>query len=656
MSGILILAVFVLLAAAMIARKLPALLAVPLMALATAALAGVHDLAGIVTSGAVKLAPVYATLFFGALLSRVVLQTGIAETLVTYAAEFGGDRPLVLSLLLCGVVALLFTSVQGLGAIIMIGTIVLPVMMTVGLPRAMSATLFLLAFGLGFVFNITQWRFYITLFGVERATFQNYALVLFAIQAVVIVVYALTQARGARDYATKVEAGPPPRKRAGGFALITPLVPLVLFAFFGVDPIVGFAIAALYGVLVTRPRAIVTTLVSSWIRGIEDVAPATILMIGIGMLFVASQTPQVTAAVAPLVSAVAPRSPLAYVVVFGLLSPLALYRGPLNLYGVGIGVFTVLASLHVLAPIALVAAVMAIVQVQNVCDPTNTQNVWVANFTGVSVERITRLTAPWQVGVATLGTIAVVTLGTQLFGSAPFPARAASAATLEPAGLFATPAAAHAVAVIDDGTLDGARAAHEIAQTIARGWAGYRIVAADGDPAASDCRAKPYAAAIRVAVTPLRDAGSRDVALELDDCAGWSVEVWHAQGDVQRAALDALFRVRVWSHEHPALADGVFSRGLAFDASDPRPTYFYVLFKPSDGYMRALVRPGGPAWAAGLRSGDVIDKVDGRFWWEYGTYQTQLRAYDGRPHAFDVERGKVGGAAAHVQLGEPFRG
>ena len=53
-----------------------------------------------------------------------------------------------------------------------------------------------------------------------------------------------------------------------------------------------------------------------------------------------------------------------------------------------------LATLHVLPAVALVAAVMAVVQVQNVCDPTNTQNVWVANFTGVGVERITRLTLP----------------------------------------------------------------------------------------------------------------------------------------------------------------------------------------------------------------------------------------------------------------------
>jgi hypothetical protein len=646
----------------MIARKLPALLAVPLMALATAALAGVGDLAGILTAGAVKLAPVYATLFFGALLSRVVLSTGIAETLVTYAAEFGGDQPLVLALLLSAVVAILFTTVTGLGAIIMIGTIVLPVLMTVGIPRATSATLFLLAFGLGYILNIAQWKFYSSIFGVDRTTFQSYALVLFVVQAVVLVAYALVRTRATRDYATSVIPGEPPRKRVGPAALITPVLPLVLLTVLHLDAIVAFALAALYGVLVTRPRAAVQTLIAAWIRGIEDVAPATILMIGIGMLLVAAQTPQVQAAVTPLVSAVAPRSPLGYVLLFGLLSPLALYRGPLNPYGVGIGVYTVLATLHVLPPVALVAAVMAVVQVQNVCDPTNTQNVWVANFTGVSVERITRLTLPWQVGVATLAVLAVVIAGGALFGKAPFAMPAAAAATVgaaatsEPTGLSAPLAAARTLAVLDDGSAAAQMAAHEIAAEVGRGWSGYRVVRTSGDPSASDCRAKSYAAALRVTSTPLGGDG-RDIGVELTDCAGWSVDQWHAQGaDVRRAALDALFRIRVWSREHPTLAANVFERGVAFDPADPRPTYFYVLFKPSDGYMRALVRPGGPAWAAGLRTGDVVDKLDGKFWWEYGTYQTQLRAYDGRPHTFDVQRGTVGGPAVHVDLGAPFRG
>jgi hypothetical protein len=676
LSGVAIIVVFLALAGLMIARKLPALLAVPLMALATAALAGLplqhaplpsddpkvaHDLASVVTAGAVRLAPVYATLFFGALLSRVVLSTGIAETLVTYAAEFGGDRPLVLSLLMCAVVAVLFTTVTGLGAIIMIGTIVLPVLMTVGVPRATSATLFLLAFGLGYVLNIAQWKFYGTIFGVDRTAFQSYAFVVFAIQAVVLIAYALVRARATRGYAAKVvlrepeAGGESPRKRVGPLALIAPVLPLVLLRGFGVDAIAGFALAAVYAVLVTRPRDAVKTLMAAWIRGIEDVAPATILMIGIGMLLVAANTPQVQAAVTPLVASVAPRTPLAYVVLFGLLSPLALYRGPLNPYGVGIGVYTVLATLHVLPAAALVAAVMAVVQVQNVCDPTNTQNVWVANFTGTGVERITRLLLPWQVGVATLAALAVVVAGGALFGTAPFPPRAAAAATVAAEGLYAPPASARTIAVADDGTPDGARAAREVSEAIARGWRGFRVAEAHGDPSASDCRAKPYAAVMKLTVTPL-GTGGRDVGLELFDCAGWNVDEWHATGDVRTAALDALFRVRVWSREHPALAAEVFERGLSFDPADARPTYFYVLFKPADGYMRAIVRAGGPAYAAGLRTGDVIDKLDGRFWWEYGTYQTQLRAYDGKPHDFDVQRGKVGGPPGHVRLGDPFTG
>jgi hypothetical protein len=593
-------------------------------------------------------------LFFGALLSRVVLSTGIAETLVTYAAEFGGDRPLVLALLLCGVVALLFTTVTGLGAIIMIGTIVLPVMMTVGVPRATSATLFLLAYGLGYILNIAQWRFYSTVFGIDRTVFQPYALVLFALQAVVLLAYAVVRGRATRDYATLVEPGKPPRRRVPPWALITPILPLVLLAGFGLDAIAGFAIAAVYGVLVTRPRAAVQTLIAAWIRGIEDVAPATVLMIGIGMLLLAAQTPQVQAAVAPLVAAVAPRTPLGYVVLFGLLSPLALYRGPLNPYGVGIGVYTVLLTLHALPPIALVAAVMAVVQVQNVCDPTNTQNVWVANFTGVGVERITRLTLPWQVAVATLAALAVVLVGSALFGQSPFPPRAATAATLD-AGLEAPLDASGTIGVLADGTPHGALAAHEIVAMIAGGWSGYHATTVDGDPAAGDCAAKPYAAVLRVTVAPLRHAGD-DVGLELLDCAGWSVDQWHEQGEVRDAALAALFRFRTWMREQPAYSAEVLGHGLAFDPARPAPTYFYVLYKPSDGYLRALVRPGGPAYVAGLRTGDVVDKIDGRFWWEYGTYQSEKRAYDGLPHSFDVERGRVGGPAGHVQLGAPFRG
>ncbi len=656
MSGVAIVVLFLALAAAMIARKLPALLAIPILALGIAALAGAGfpGIGTVLGTGSVLLAPTIVTLVFGAWLSRVVLSTGIAESIVTFAAEFGGDRPMVVALVLCAAVALLFTSVTGLGAIIMIGTIVLPVMMTVGVPRATAATLFLLAFGIGYIFNLAQWTFYRQLFGVDQSTFGAYVWVLAGINVVVLIVYAIVRGRVTRDYATFAVAAPPePKRRVPAVALITPILPLILYKAVGLDALASFGIAALYGTLIVKPRDAVQTLMAALIRGVEDVAPALVLMIGIGMLLAAAKLPAVQTAVTPLVAAAAPRSPLAYVVVFGLLSPLALYRGPLNIYGVGVGVFTVLATMHVVPAAALVAAVMAVVQVQNVCDPTNTQNVWVANFTGVGVATITRLTLPFQVAVATLATIAVVLFSGALFG-APLFAVLAPAAAAESPGLFAPQAAAGVVGVLAQDAR--ARAIAPYVMHDIDGWAGFHTELIAGDPAQMDCARKTYSAVVRLSVTPLVD-GPSDVGTELVDCAGWSVDQWHEQGsDLPELALDEVLRIHEWTLDHPSFTTELFGHGLAYDPAHPKPTFFYVLYKPDDGYMRALVRPGGPAWIAGLRTGDIVDTIDGKHWWEYGTFQTQQKAYDGLPHAFGIYRGGPNGTPHAYRLGAPFTG
>ena len=96
LSGAAILAVFLLFAALMFARVVPALLALPAMAVCMALVAGVpwNGAGTIVVAGAASLASVYVTVIFGAMLGRVTLDTGIARSIVNFAAEFGGDRPL----------------------------------------------------------------------------------------------------------------------------------------------------------------------------------------------------------------------------------------------------------------------------------------------------------------------------------------------------------------------------------------------------------------------------------------------------------------------------------------------------------------------------------------------------------------------------------
>ena len=404
-----LLLIFIVFAALMFTRKMPALLAVPTMAVLIAAVVGTSFsdiLTKIISDGAVKLAAAYVAVFAGAMLGRVMMQTGIAEGIIKRAAEFGGEKPLVVAFGLMFVTAVLFTSLTGLGAIIMVGSLVLPIMMSLGVPRKLAGTFFLLAFATGFIFNISLIRFYREILQIapdaqlppEVVRFQ---LILLAVMTVGTVIYTIVSAKRSPELSlmtatTKNEIVEKiDTKNAPLISFLTPIIPLVLYFGFnqyGWKEIPSFLAGSIFGVLVTQPKRAIQTLVSSMIRGLEDGAPAAILMMGIGMLINALQLPAVKAAIEPFIKMLPVGSAWSYVLFFGLLSPLALYRGPFNLFGLGAGFFAIIAGAGILPAMAVLAAAMAIVQLQNVCDPTNTHNVWVANYVGVRVEEFTKST------------------------------------------------------------------------------------------------------------------------------------------------------------------------------------------------------------------------------------------------------------------------
>src|SRR5580698_5066818 len=663
MPAALILLVFAFFAVLMYRRWMPALVAVPAMAILMSLAAGVpfSKLGGIVSGGAVQLAPFYVAVIFGALLGRVTIETGIARAIVNFAAEFGGERPFVLSLAFCAIVALLFTSLSGLGGIIMVGTIVLPIMMTAGVPRTIAATLFLMSFAFGYIFNIANWTFYTTYFDVSREQLFTYAIVLAVLDALALLIYAAVSFRRDRGYATwAVRAEPETPARVPAIAFFTPLLPLLLYYVFKMEAAPAFLVAAVFGVLVTRPSQAVQRLVAAAIRGVEDVAAAVLLFMGIGMLLVATREPQFSAALQPLVAGGWLRNPIAYVVLFGVASPLVLYRGPLNPFGVGIAIFTALLTAHVLPPVVLVAAIMAVVQVQNVCDPTNTANVWIANFTGVPIDTIAKRTLPFQVAVAIAATLAVAVAAPVLFGQPAFRLSLRAAAAQETlTGFYAPPSARNVIAIDDDGTALGKAAADAVSSALRNG--ALQTLRLHENPNATDCARKRYAAYVRVAASTfhLVEGDDVDIGLRLQDCGGWIVNEWHDHavvsapplaGEARALALQGVGRMRDWAASEPVRSANLFAQGVAARPGAP-PSFYYAFFTSIDGNMRAYVRAGGPAYSDGLRSGDVIEKIDGLDWWRYGTYQAQQRAYDGRPHVFEIQRD---GHPAEVRLTTPF--
>ena len=632
------------------------------MALLMSLAAGVPfaALGAVITGGATQLAPVYVAVIFGALLGRVTLDTGIARRDRRLRRRVRRRAASAAGAGFGAIVALLFTSLSGLGAIIMVGSIVLPIMMTAGVPRTVAATLFLMALLSATSSTSQTGRFTRPISASSQEQLIRYAVVLAVVDAVALILYAVVAFRRERGYAAwAVEAAQPESRERHRPSRSLPRFCRCCFT---------SGCTCRRHRPFWRPRS---SACSSRVR----IGRATFGCRGdsrrrrrcargaavygnrhaAGRRAAAAVRRRATAAGRRRVAA----QPGRLRAVFGVGSPLALYRGPLNPFGVGIAIFTVLLTANVLPPVVLVAAIMAVVQVQNVCDPTNTANVWVANFTGVAIDTISRRTLPYQTAVAIVATLAVVTSGSALFGQPAFASllRVARADEALP-GFYAPPPARDRIAVDDDGTPEGRVAADAVAAALSGGtWTTLRL---HEDPNSSDCSGKRYAAYVFVEASSfaLLEGDDVDVGVRLTDCGGWTVNEWHdhqivsheGSDEIRALAREGAARLQAWSLAEPVRSANLFTRGAAIQPGD-KPTYFYSLFTTVDGNMRLYVRGGGPAYASGLRSGEIVEKIDGQAWWYYGTYPSEQFAYDGKPHTFDVLQGN---RDVVVALGAPF--
>ena len=431
-------AVFLALVAAMYLRALPALLALPILAVALAAIAGMswqHIFSDVVEAGGMRLSSAILAAILGSVLALIVEKTGIAQTAIKKTAELGGDRPIVLAVLLTLVIALLFTTLGGLGAVIMVATIVLPILLSLGLRPLYVGCLFLLAMSLGGAFNFTNWELFKDTLGMKNAAIGLFAVPFAVLMLVAVLLFLAIEGKRMGKARFKAEIiEPSSQPFVPGYALFTPVVPLLPVLYFGLAPKMqscffwllslvhllpaawaaasppasyDFPIPAalllgiLYGAITTyRPgQSTVQLITKSSFDGVAAVAPALMLMVGIGMVLKATMSPEVSLVIQPLLKGIVPQGTSVgamcrYVALFTILAPLALYRGPLNLYGMGAGL---IGALNGLMPVgAIMGAFMSVGMVQGVCDPTNTHNVWVANYTGTDVQDILKRTLPYM--------------------------------------------------------------------------------------------------------------------------------------------------------------------------------------------------------------------------------------------------------------------
>lgn len=418
-----ILGLFALMVALMMARKLPTLLALPIMAVGIAFIAGIPFKGGefsitadVVEAGAMRMSTAIAGLFFGGFFGKVLSKVGVTRTIIRKAAEMAGDKPLPIALVFLVVCSIIFAASNGLGMIILVGTIIVPIMISAGLSPMVAGTVLLLANGIGVNFSVSTLAVYIDVLGLPQETVTSYSLLcgipLIIVALVMIVIFTKFSNKTRKAWAMPAAGDLSSEKNVRSIALISPIIPVILVFVWHLPLVSSIIIGILVTLILATPKNAVQVISSAFVEGIQETAGAAALMIGIGMVLKAVMAPEVATVLEPLIKGIIPTNKLLFILIFGVLSPLAIYRGPLNVWGLGSGIVALLAASG-MNPIAAMVALRLDSNVQAVCDPTNSHNVWVADFTKTDVNEFTKKTIIWIMVSTFVGLIAasfIVTL------------------------------------------------------------------------------------------------------------------------------------------------------------------------------------------------------------------------------------------------------
>lgn len=418
MQAVGIFLVFAACVALMMARKLPTILALPIMAIGIALVAGIPFISSngetftiakdVLEGGAMRMSTAIAGLMFGGWFGKILTKVGVTHTIIRKAAELAGDKPLPIALAFLAVCSLIFAASNGLGMVILVGTIIIPIMISAGVDPMTAGAVLLFSNGIGVTFSVGTLGVYIDTLGLPLETVTSYSWLCAApliVIAVAWIVFSIQRGSKVRKAWAMPASEPVSDKNVRTIALISPVIPVILVFALKMPLVPAIMIGIVVTLILSTPKNAVQVVTGALVEGIQETAGATALMIGIGMTLKAVMAPEVAAVLQPVISAVIPKNAIMFVLVFGLLSFLAIYRGPLNVWGLGSGIVALLAASG-MNPVAAMVALRLDSNVQAVCDPTNSHNVWVSDFTKVDVNEYLKKTILWIV-VSTLAGLVV---------------------------------------------------------------------------------------------------------------------------------------------------------------------------------------------------------------------------------------------------------
>lgn len=361
----------------------------------------------IFNDGPTGFGPTAIYIIFGSWFGRILLETGIAGTIIRKAVELGGDKPGLTCILLCIVTAAIFTTSYGPGAVVAIGVIVFPIMLSLGIPKVLATGSYVMSVGCGLYFNqslLTQAAGTMVVDGAkylsspaEWSEWYRFAAVAFGIHLLSIILMVIFSVGGKKKSHAwdAADTGAANTKNVNLLACLTPIIPVTLAIAFKISQIPAIIIAVIWALVFTGNikswNKIAELIQKTFHDGVSDVGLVLGFLMFLQMFVRAAGSCRDL--LAPIVSNIIPTSTLPLFIVFGVLGFLALYRGPLTIWGAGAATFAIVAvssslPLSILYPLFYIPCCTI---TTNVC-PTQSWNMWAIGYTQISIKDFMRQT------------------------------------------------------------------------------------------------------------------------------------------------------------------------------------------------------------------------------------------------------------------------
>jgi hypothetical protein len=340
---------------------------------------------------------------FGSWFGQVLVKTGVASKIIRMTVELGGDKPLVTTVLLSVVTGLIFTSTFGAGAVVAIGVIVLPILLSLGVPKPLAVSSYLMAVGSGMYVNIVlfkQMQGIFTGFAYD-ASYLKFGFIAMAVQLIVVIIMlAIRLRKTAVSHAWAATAGSSSSEgnNVPAIALITPILPVILAIGFNWQPIPAFIVSAFFALFICgkiKSYKDAEKIVSkTFYDGVVDVASL------LGFLFILPMFNKVSGFNSPffesILGGIMPESTLLVSILFIILAPFGLFRGPLTVFGAGAATIGILNSIGTF-PVAFLFPLMYIPTITmniSAC-PTQSWNLWAINYSKSTTKDFLRSGVVW---------------------------------------------------------------------------------------------------------------------------------------------------------------------------------------------------------------------------------------------------------------------